>query len=96
MEVIRDKDGNIIRRSKNLRGVLEYARTHIISKIGADRIGKEEGKLMVLFHDGASYETNFASFGALKQWIRARRGWYGLPLTVNGRQITWTDTVVTW
>jgi hypothetical protein len=92
MNVIRDRDGNIIQRSKNLAGIRRYvAGKHgfrpQIKVLSIDRIDRwSEGKLCILFANGASYETNFASFGVLKSWVRNWRRVYGAPLLMNGQK----------
>lgn len=87
MEVIRDCEGNVISQSKNLAGIRRYVGKHTIKWLAIDTIGKNglEGKLMILFGDGSSFETNFASYTVLKIWIRNWRNVYGAPLLVNGR-----------
>lgn len=90
MEVIRDKDGNVIRRGRNLacirRFVADRNRTgrylHI-KKIDVSEISGG-GKLCMLFEDGASYETNFASLSVLAGWVRRWRAVHGAPLSIGG------------
>jgi hypothetical protein len=93
MNVIRDRDGNIIQRSKNLAGIRRYvAGKHglgpQIKVLSIDHLlrGHVTGKLCILFKNGASYETNFASYGVLKSWVRNWRAAYGAPLLVNGEK----------
>ena len=80
MEVIRDRDGNVISRSRNMRGIRRYVSDRIIKRVAIGEIGNREGKLMILFEDGSSYETNFASWGVLRQTVRQWRNLYGAPL----------------
>lgn len=84
MNVIRDRDGNIIQRSRNLRGIREYISHNLIKKLNICEVGSYEGQLSILFDNGASYETNFASFAVLKDCVRRWRNVYGAPLLVNG------------
>lgn len=83
---IRDANGKVIQRSRNLRGIREYVgkTSSPISCIEINRIGEHEGKLSILFCDGVSFETNFASFNILKDFVRRWRNTYGAPLRVNG------------
>jgi len=85
--VIRDRDGNVIQRSANLAGIRRYVgglRPPIIKVLDISRIGDHEGKLSILFENGASYETNFASFAGLCDFVGRWRNVHGAPLTVNG------------
>jgi hypothetical protein len=83
MEVIRDQNGEPIRTSHNLRGIREYVSHNLIRVLAIDLIGKGEGKLMILFEGGASYETNFCDFDVLRDFVRRWRNVYGSPLLVN-------------
>jgi hypothetical protein len=87
--VIRDKDGNVVQRSRNLAGIRRYVGGHtppLIKVLAIDRIGVKnlEGKLMILFENGNSYETNFGDFGVLAGFVARWRNVYGAPLRVNG------------
>ena len=82
---IRDRDGNVIGRSRNLRGIRRYVSSHLVKALAVDRVGNGEGKLLILFDDGSSYETNFASFSVLLGFVRRWRNVYGAPLRVNGQ-----------
>lgn len=84
MQVIRDENGKIIRRSQNLRGVRTHAQARRAVAVSIDKIGSGEGKLCVLFANRDSFETNFASFNVLKGWVRRWRAVYGAELMVNG------------
>lgn len=83
-EVIRDTDGKVIQRSRNLRGIREFVGKHLIKVVDISKIGTSEGKLCILFEDGYSFETNFASFQTLKETVRNWRNMYGAPLLING------------
>jgi hypothetical protein len=91
MEYIRDADGHIIKRSNNLRGIREYVGHNIIRVLSIDRIGQWEGKLCILFENGASYETNFACFDVLKGFVQRWRNVAGCPLLVEGQPAEWHD-----
>lgn len=84
-EVIRDRGGNVIRRSRNLRGIREHVSGRLVKGLSVDRIGAHEGRLCVLCEDGTSYETTFASFGVLVDFVRRWRNVYGAPLYTGGR-----------
>lgn len=87
MEVIRDKAGNIIGRSRNLAGIRRYTSNHLIKQMDLSAIGENgsEGQLSILFDDGVSFQTNFCSLQVLKNFVRNWRNVYGAPLLVNGQ-----------
>lgn len=95
MEVILDRNGNVIQRSQNLAGIRRYVGKRggpAIKILSIGAIGKyaetrpdiAEGKLCILFVDGSSFETNFASYTVLKDFVRRWRNVYGAPLVVEG------------
>lgn len=89
MECIRDKDGNVIRRSRNLAGIRRYVgglRPPIVVKLCVDDLAEQGAKLSMLFDDGSNYETNFASFQVLKEFVRRWKNVHGAPLLVNGKE----------
>ena len=98
MEQILDKNGKVIRTSQNLRGILTYVSElrrewdcftprfggNPIKVLSIDAIADGKGKLMILFKGGVNYETNFASFAVLKEFVRTRLHFQGARLLVNG------------
>ncbi len=84
--IIRDKNGNPIQSSRNLRGIRAYVSNHAIDTLAIDRLPSGEGKLMILFRDHSSYETNFADFTVLRDFVRRWRNVYGAPLMVNTQE----------
>ncbi len=78
MLVIRDCDGNIIHRSANLLGVRRYlGRTKSpIKVLSISKVGEWEGNLSILWEDGCSYKTLFASYVCLKDFIKRWRNTY--------------------
>lgn len=88
MEVIRDRDGKAISKSRNLAGIRRYVggRTPpMIKVLDVSEIGAGEGKLSILFENGCSFETTFVSHSVLTGFVRRWRNVYGAPLTVNGQ-----------
>lgn len=85
MDLIRDRDGNVIQRSRNLAGIRRYVGKHIIKTLDVSTVGYDEGKLSILFDDGASFEANFASYDVLTDFVRRWRNVRGATLTVNGQ-----------
>lgn len=69
------KNGRIIRSSRNLRGLTDYARVSPVVRIESCRIGEVSGTVRVFFKDGAESRANFRSYHIMMDWIRARRTW---------------------
>jgi len=84
MLVIRKPDGTILSQSANLRGIRREVGRNIVKVVAIDKIGAGEGKLAILFDNGNSFETNFASYGMLCWSVRLWRNLYGAPLIVCG------------
>jgi hypothetical protein len=88
MMCIRDRDGNVISKSRNLAGIRRYVGGHIpplIKVLDVSEIGDMEGKLCILFESGCSFETNLASYSILKGFVSRWRNVHGAPLTINGQ-----------
>ncbi len=87
MSEILTKDGKLY-RSRNLRGLLDYARKHWSSYVAAVKISPIPGggSLEVLYGDGAVGTDTFADFTVLCHWLRCRRSWHGAKLTVGGTE----------
>jgi hypothetical protein len=88
MQVVRDRDGNVIRKSHNLAGIRRYVggvTPPLIKVLDVSKIGDQEGKLSILFENGCSFETNFRSYSVLTGFVRRWRNVHGAPLTVNGQ-----------
>lgn len=85
-ERILDKNGKVIQTSHNLAGIRKYVSNHLIKWLDICPIGENgsEGQLSILFDDGASFQTNFADFGVLKNFVRNWRNVYGAVLTIGG------------
>lgn len=78
-EVIRD--GRIIRRSRNLRGMRDYARTSPVARVVTGReLNTVRGKLLVQYADGAECRASFASYHIMIDFVRNRRSWRGAEI----------------
>lgn len=75
------KDGKVIHRSRNLRGILEYARRILIDSVTIKPVfssdapfvhSKASAILFVRWIDGATCETDFASFTICVDWCKDR------------------------
>lgn len=89
MEMMYDVNGKVVGRSRNLRMIVRAFGQYIIKAIKADKIGNGEGKLLVLFENGYNYETNFADFGVLVDFLHNRRNLRGVVAQIDGK-----DTVL--
>ena len=74
-------NGSVIRRSRNLRGMRDYARTSPVVKIETrKRRGHENdpaGVMLVTYANGATSQAEFNSHAIMIDWIRDRRTWRG-------------------
>lgn len=77
------KNGAIIRRSRNLRGMLDYARTSLVAAVETmrDPANNTRGILAVTYADGATCRASFASFNIMIDFVRNRRTWRGAKIT---------------
>ena len=88
MMCIRDRDGHVISKSRNLAGIRRYVGGHtppLIKVLDVSEIAHNEGKLCIFFESGSSFEANFASYSVLKRFVNRWRNVHGTPLTINGQ-----------
>lgn len=69
------KGGRVAATSRNLRGILDYARHHSVVKATVRRKRGGEGEVTFAFYDGAHSTVRFASYSLLLRWIANRRSW---------------------
>jgi hypothetical protein len=74
MIIIYDHDLKAVSRSRNLRGILRYPSP-------VERVDLWGAQLGVTWTDGASVITTFADPAVLRDWVRARRIFRGVPVT---------------
>lgn len=79
-----EKGGQIIRRSKNLRGMRDYARVSPVKRVELTPQGKVNGRLRVIYRDGASTSAHFASYHIMVDFVRNRRSWRGAEIVFYG------------
>lgn len=74
---IRNKAGRAIRRSRNLRGVLDYARdvSSVQSVVIACDHKAGNYPLVFRFFDGSTCEATFADWRVAAAFLLARRSW---------------------
>ena len=75
---IRNPQGQVIRRSRNLRGIGDHARRTWLAEAVASPAQDGRGLLQVTFGDGTTCRTEFASYQVLCIWLHARRSWAGV------------------
>lgn len=76
--------GRIVKRSKNLRGIPEYARISPVARVELIELPESRGSLRVIFQNGAVTRSIFESYSIMCGWVRARRSWNDYKLFVNG------------
>lgn len=81
---IKNSAGEVIQRSKNLRGIRRKVGRDAVRHIGIRQCECNCGYLYILFHNGDNFSTNFASFEVLKTSIRNWRNLQGCLISVNG------------
>lgn len=83
------KNGQIIRTSKNLRGLLEYARISPVVRIESTPLGPNNstGTFRVFFADGAESRALFRSYHIMIDWLRNRRSWRSAKHIMQGPDI---------
>lgn len=83
MSTISDLASNTVATSRNLRGLLEYARKHPVARVITRRDlhgltgAPSRGALTVIYANGAIGRESFASFHIMIDWTRERRSWQG-------------------
>jgi hypothetical protein len=87
MEVVKDANGKIVQRSRNLAGIRRYVSNHLITKLCVGRIlfdGYNEAKLVIQFDNGCYFVSEWGSYTCLKGFVRRWRNVYGAPFEVEG------------
>lgn len=82
------KNGQIIRTSKNLRGMRDYARVSPVVRIESCPINNDTcGTMRVLYADGAESRANFRSYHVMIDFIRNRRTWRSAKHIIQGPDV---------
>lgn len=96
MPEIIGKDGRVLQRSRNLRGIRRAVGEVLVSTVAVRRIDRPgwsgAGELSIRFadsphgnpYDGASFRMEWASYSVLVDFVRRWRNLYGAALIVNG------------
>jgi hypothetical protein len=78
-------NGQVLHRSRNLRGIFAHGRRTWIEEAVACPAQAGKGLLSVTFGDGATCQTEFAGYETLCRWLRSRRSWAGVR-RINGAE----------
>lgn len=81
--------GSILRTSKNLRGMRDYARVSPVAKIETmrDRANTARGVLRVTYSNGCYSIASFASYHIMIDFVRNRRTWRGAVHTMHNENM---------
>lgn len=79
-----EKGGQIIRTSRNLRGLLDYARVSKPKRVELTPQEGSNGRLRVIYSDGATSSARFRSYNIMVDWVRNRRSWRGAEIVHYG------------
>lgn len=82
-----EKCGQIIRTSRNLRAMRDYARVSPVARVELTPQGKENGRLRVIYCDGATSSAHFASYHIMIDWVRNRRSWRNAEIVFYGPNV---------
>lgn len=72
--MVHTPDGFTIRKSRNLRGMRDYARVSPVTKIETRKDGAR-GILRVEYANGNYSIASFCSYHIMIDWVRNRRSW---------------------
>lgn len=83
-------EGKIVARSKNLRGILTYARKRGIDRVVISKNAEGsnwDATVCYEFSDGAYSIVQWASFDVAVSWTHARRSWGYVDVVLNKIQL---------
>ena len=83
MNYIYDEDGNIIRKSHNLRGIRDHSGRVQVEKVTIVKLSDDvlwEAILLVHYTNGDNASVAFTSWHVLKSWVSRWRNAYGAKL----------------
>lgn len=80
MEYIYDKDGKVISKSKNLRGIRRYVATNAIEKV---MLFSQEAGIRIVFKNGDYWKSQFADYSVLRWMVSNWRNIYGASLIID-------------
>lgn len=77
-----NQKNEVIRTSRNLRAMRDYARVSPVQSVRLEKDGACRGLLWISYADGCRSGASFASYHIMVDWIRARRSWRGAVITM--------------
>ena len=80
------KNGKVVSRSRNLRGLIAYAGKHFVQTVYIRRV-PQGGLLYIAFNDGAEVRTDFADYTVLEAFILRRLNRWDIIQTAH-----WPDS----
>jgi hypothetical protein len=80
--VVITNNGRVIRKSRNLRGLITHSGVNLIKQVRIREITDGAGALFVLFENGDYCETYFVSYAVMCHFLANRRNMEGAPLVV--------------
>ena len=75
MIYITNTAGRVVRRSGNLRGIVDHAGRFVVRKCVASEGPQGEYMLKVFYDNGDVARAVFADWRVLVDWVRSRRSW---------------------
>lgn len=87
------KEGKVIRKSYNLRGLITHANRAGVAKASVHASGdtiQGEGLVYVVFKDGSWCRVRFASFTIARNFFRSRWKKWGLYAEVRNSDTFWS------
>lgn len=73
MITVHDSEGKVLHKSRNLRGINEYARTHRAVNIILTRLAPDKTEFFVGWEGGDWAATCFGSFNLCEQYAKTKR-----------------------
>lgn len=86
-EFIRDEDGNVVQRSRNLAGIRRYVGKHLVRFVHIEHLEGNHidngGRLVIKFENGNIFISRFESFTVLLGWVARWQNVWGATLWLN-------------
>lgn len=86
MIAIENRQGAIVRRSRNLRGIIAHLGQHGANEVHIWRELNGNGRYQFHFGNGDTTRGEFADFAVLCGWVMSRRNMRGADLYINGQR----------
>jgi hypothetical protein len=80
-------NGSIVKSSKNLRALRDYARVSPVKRVECTPQGEVNGALRVIYQNGAESKAFFSSYHIMIDFVRNRRSWRNADIVIYGDDI---------